>query len=112
MELSVTGSSHATAKTTIKKGVYDATFGEDFYFSLDTDKSRRVAGAQELILTVMDWDRVGQNDHIGSVRIVLGDGHVAGTNYLRGGQQMEYPVLSPSGARVVGNDKQVACYGG
>ena len=98
------GSRQGPVQTTIIKGKYDAAFGESFYFPIDPAQSRR---APELILAVLDWDRLGANDRIGSVSIVLGEGTDPRRNYLRAGQHIEYHVLSPGGSRVVGHDKQV-----
>jgi hypothetical protein len=104
VELSVTGSRQGKVQTTVKKSKYDADFGEEFFFALDSDRSRR---APELNLTVLDWDRVGNNELIGSVNIVLGEGSDDRRNYVAPKQQKEYSVLSPAGASVKGHDSKV-----
>ncbi len=89
VEVSATGSSQKPLATTTKRNTYNASFGEEFYVPLDQHHHTRGGGSlAELTLKVMDWDRVGSNDHIGDVRIALGEGSDPRRNYLRPGQQV------------------------
>ncbi len=39
--MQVTGSSQTALETAVKKGCYDAVFGEDFFFPVDQPQSQR-----------------------------------------------------------------------
>ena len=74
----------------VKKNTLDAVFGEDFYVPLPAAPPDG-ASAPELVLSVMDWDRLGRNELVGSARVVLarpGPGADRAKNYLSEGQQV------------------------
>lgn len=50
-------------KTVVKEKTLNPEFNEEFQFSMPYDKIRQ----SSLIVSVMDWDRVGRNEVIGSV---------------------------------------------
>ncbi len=97
VELSATGSSQKPLRTTTKKNTYEAVFGEEFYVPLDQRQHLR-GSLPELTLRVMDWDRAGSNEHIGDVKIALGDGIDTSTRtYLKSGHQVRVTASGPAG---------------
>ena len=103
-------------QTSVKMGTYNAVFGEHFSLPVDPPASAASGHEAELVLSVMDWDRLGRNELVGTVRISLGGpGGPGGPGGLGGpgrerlsaGYQCVYKLVDGKGAVVRGHDKQV-----
>jgi len=84
-----------TFKTTTKKNVFDAEFGQ--YFDFMT-----VSRNDTLKVTIYDWNRSSSDSEVGHVEIRL-------TEVSEEKTQQSYELMNPKNQKVVGKNKQATC---